>query len=100
MGRREHKAAERWARVRRETGTTASGNEECFATTWGRPWGIQSGPLEAAVRPAPVAETALDRARAKVASYEAKDWLTEGDLDQLAFYRSLVAKFEAEGQAS
>lgn len=100
MGRRERKAAERWARVRRQTGATESGNEECFAATWGRPWGIQSGPLEAAAPVVPVAETALDRARAKVASYEAKDWLTEADRDQLDFYRGLVAKFEREAQAS
>lgn len=81
-----------------------TGNEECFDATWKRPW--QDGPRRFGARPSPrpVASqgTQLDPAahlanmRAKVAAYEAMDYLTAADRGQLEFYRELVDKLAAE----
>jgi hypothetical protein len=106
MGRWDRRERERMddrSHGRRFTERDESGDGENFAATYRSSMGMSplpasAGPLETA---APIAAAKVDeripRFRRLIAECEAKGFLTAADKDQLAFYRGLLAKLEAEG---
>lgn len=98
MGSRERKANQRmFARI---NSRDESGNGECFAPTYRRTMEMSAAPaIRPAANVAAPADPLLDSiatCEREIATYEAKSWRTAGDEDQLKFYRSLLAKKQAE----
>lgn len=81
-----------------------SGNGECFADSYQRTMGMTEDRRPARVATPAPAPTPLQQGiamcEAEIAKYEAKSYLLPCDKEQLAFYRSLLAKKLAEQAAT